>query len=174
MVVLKGYRWGGYMKVSLYDQLSNLLSQIYPESFEEHHRTLRSISSMLAQKTYAKIKNQLDPVQGLPDAIQVWFPIWYPKTRLGIQFTDTRTIGIYIQQSLEPNGDFNSQIRFAEFKIPPALTMTALTLGWGGFLIYSLEKARSDGRQAILQELEKTNKLLQEQGGSCLTETCEE
>lgn len=123
--------------------------------------------SYVAKKGFNKVKNSLDPLLGLPNALQIWFPIYGVNTRLGIQIEGAKTISFFVQQSLEPNGDFNSQIRFIDCKLPSALVITIMVLSIGGFLTYLIEKSNQEERQAIIREL---NIPEENQGSSSLTD----
>ena len=153
----------------MYHELSNLLRHVYPESVDEHRSTLDSIFTLLTQKTNKKLEQVLDPVLILPDALQIWFPIYYKQTRIGIQFDGAFTVSIFIQQSLEPNGDFNSQIRIAELRVPTALNMTFLFVGMAGFFTYMVKSALEEQRENLMLDIETKAQKIKEQGNPATT-----
>ncbi len=154
---------------SIYREFSNILQSIYPESVDEHRRTLDTIIHLLSQKTNKKLLSVLDPSAILPDSLQVWFPIYYKQTRIGIQFDGANTTSIFVQQSLEPNGDFNSQIRIAEIRVPIPLNMTFLCLGFAGFFTFMIKTSMEEQRESIMLEIETKAQKIKEQGSPTFT-----
>lgn len=157
------------MGSTMYHELSNLLRNIYPESVDEHRSTLDSIFTMLTQKTNNKLEQVLDPVLILPDSLQIWFPIYYKQTRIGIQFNGSNTTSIFIQQSLEPNGDFNSQIRIAQIRVPIALNMTFLFVAMAGFFTFMIKTSLEEQRESLMLDIETKAQKIKEQGNPTLT-----
>lgn len=154
---------------SIYREFSNILQNLYPESADEHQSTLDTIAHLLSQKANKKLVSALDPSAILPDSLQIWFPIYYKQSRIGIQFDGANTTSIFIQQSLEPNGDFNSQIRIAEIRVPIPLNMTFLCLGLAGFLAYMIKTSMEEQRENLMLDIETKAQKIKEQGNPSFT-----
>ncbi|MGC7871958.1 hypothetical protein ACPUYX_10570 [Desulfosporosinus sp. SYSU MS00001] len=104
------------------------------------------IREELATESRCSQRGQLNPFSLTP-RMSIYFPVYDHHTSIGFLTIDFRHVELSIKQSLEPNDNVVSLIRFLDLYTPFPLQIAVMILSFGLFLngaIYKFEQAKCE------------------------------